>query len=203
MAALETPPLVSRELRLQRLVTAYILAGLLFMLLPGTFLGVWNLISISSRRALDSLSPAWIQAHGHAQFFGWIGTFILAIGFYSLSKMGNMEAFAIWRGWACFGLWITGVSLRWFTNITAWQWRIVGPLSGALEIAAFALFFTSVWRHRPAQPHAGPRRTEAWIRMVVCSTLGFLVTLGVNLAVEIFWRSERPALPCRTRSTSG
>ena len=54
---------------MQRMLIAYILTGLLFLLLPGTFLGVWNLISISSRHALDSLSPAWIQAHGHAQIF--------------------------------------------------------------------------------------------------------------------------------------
>ena len=44
------------------------------MLLPGTFLGVWNLFAISSRRAPDSISAAWVQAHGHAQIFGWIRT---------------------------------------------------------------------------------------------------------------------------------
>jgi uncharacterized protein involved in response to NO len=71
--------LVEREMKMQRMFIAYILTGLLFLLLPGTFLGVWNLISITSRHALDSLSPAWIQAHGHAQIFGWIGTFILGI----------------------------------------------------------------------------------------------------------------------------
>ena len=66
--------LVEREMKMQRMLIAYILTGLIFLLLPGTFLGVWNLISISNRRALDSLSPAFLQAHGHAQIFGWIGT---------------------------------------------------------------------------------------------------------------------------------
>ena len=51
-----------RERKLQALVTAYIVTGLFFLLLPGTLLGVWNLISISNRRALDQLSPAWLQA---------------------------------------------------------------------------------------------------------------------------------------------
>ena len=81
---------VKREMKMQRMLIAYILTGLIFLLLPGTFLGVWNLISISNRHALDSLSPAFLQAHGHAQIFGWIGTFILGIGFYSLTKMGNL-----------------------------------------------------------------------------------------------------------------
>jgi len=108
---------VQRERRLQQLVTAYIVAGLLFMLLPGTFLGVWNLLSISAQHTVDSLSPAWLQAHGHAQIFGWLGTFILGIGFYSLSKMGNLPTFAVSRGWLSFGLWTLGVSLRWTANI--------------------------------------------------------------------------------------
>jgi hypothetical protein len=70
-----------RELRLSRLLIAYIAMGLFFMLLPGTFLGVWNLLAISSHRSIETVSPTWIQAHGHAQVFGWIGTFILGIGF--------------------------------------------------------------------------------------------------------------------------
>lgn len=57
------------------------------MLLPGTFLGVWNLISISGRRAADSISPAWIQAHGHPQVLGWIGSFMLGVGYYSIPKL--------------------------------------------------------------------------------------------------------------------
>lgn len=35
------------EQRSQRLVTAFVISGLAFMLLPGTFLGVWNLLDIS------------------------------------------------------------------------------------------------------------------------------------------------------------
>jgi uncharacterized protein involved in response to NO len=57
---------IKREMKMQRMLIAYILTGLIFLLLPGTFLGVWNLISISNRHALDSLSPAFLQAHGHA-----------------------------------------------------------------------------------------------------------------------------------------
>jgi len=35
------------EIALQRMVTIYVVTGLLFLVLPGTFLGVWNLVSIS------------------------------------------------------------------------------------------------------------------------------------------------------------
>ena len=157
---------VTREVSLQRLLTAYILAGLLFMLLPGTFLGVWNLLSISSTHTVASLSPAWLQAHGHAQIFGWIGTFILGIGFYSLSKMGNLPPFAVSRGWICFAIWTAGVLLRWTVNITAWQWRVALPASAALELAAFLIFFRTVSRHRPEPAtgvaHRAPSSHGCW-----------------------------------------
>ncbi len=65
---------IAREQSLSRLLMTYIVTGFVFMLLPGTFLGVWNLIKISSREEAESISPAWIQAHGHAQLFGWVGT---------------------------------------------------------------------------------------------------------------------------------
>jgi hypothetical protein len=39
---------IAREQSLSRLLMTYIVTGLIFMLLPGTFLGVWNLIKISA-----------------------------------------------------------------------------------------------------------------------------------------------------------
>jgi hypothetical protein len=72
------------EVGLSRMLTTYISVGLAFMLLPGTFLGVWNLFSISGHS--QHISAAWMQAHGQAQIFGWVGTFILGIGFYSIPK---------------------------------------------------------------------------------------------------------------------
>lgn len=90
---------IAREQALSRLLMTYIITGLVFMLLPGTFLGVWNLIKISSREAAESISPAWIQAHGQAQLFGWVGTFILGIGFYSIPKLRKLKPFALWEAW--------------------------------------------------------------------------------------------------------
>jgi hypothetical protein len=186
---------VRRESQLQRALIAYVVTGLLFMLLPGTFLGVWNLISISGHHDLETLSPAWIQAHGHAQIFGWIGTFILGIGFYSLSKMGGLPAYAVSRAWTAFGLWSIGAALRWYTGVTEWQWRIMLPLSSALEIAAFLIFFMAVSGHRSAAG-APRRKPEPWMLMVIASTFGFMLALALNLAAatQIAFTGDGPAL---------
>lgn len=196
MQAVSLPQvLVDRESHLQRAVTVYIVTGLGFMLLPGTFLGVWNLLSISSRHTVASLSPAWLQAHGHAQLFGWIGTFVLGIGFYSLSKMGRLPACAVTRAWWCYTLWTAGVSLRWFTNVTTYAWRFLLPLSAVLELAGFLIFLWTVSGHKPGRTH--PPKREAWMFVVIASTIGFLATLVANLVTVLILTAQGhgPAVP--------
>ena len=139
-----TQGIVERESKLQTLVTVYITTGLVFLLLPGTFLGVWNLLSISARHTVAMLPAAWIQAHGHAQIFGWLGTFILGIGFYSLSKMGSLPAFAVSRGWLAYFLWTAGVLLRWLTGVASHPWLPALPIAALLELAGFLVFFRTV-----------------------------------------------------------
>jgi uncharacterized protein involved in response to NO len=174
---------IAREQSLSRLLMTYIVTALVFMLLPGTFLGVWNLIRISTREAVNSVSPAWIQAHGHAQLFGWVGTFILGIGFYSIPKLRKLRRFALGEGWLCFALWVVGVTCRWFANIYPWHWRVMLPFSAALEFVAFLIFFRAVASHRSSS--GAPKPWEPWIFLVIAATLGLLTSLLLNLGASI------------------
>jgi uncharacterized protein involved in response to NO len=185
------------EVQLQRMVTIYIVTGLLFLLLPGTFLGVWNLISISGHHSLEGLSQAWLQAHGHAQIFGWIGTFIIGIGYYSLSKMGKVMPFAASRGWTSWALWTGGVTLRWLANVTGIEWRVLLPLSAALQLIAFLIFFATVSRHKPRTGPAGRAGMETWMKLVVASSIAFLLALLMNQVITIVlaWTSAHPEIP--------
>lgn len=197
-----TAEINTREISLQRLLTAYVMAGLFFLLLPGTFLGVWNLIAISERHSVTEVSAAWLQAHGHAQMFGWIGSFIIGIGFYSLSKMGNVRPFVVARGWTCWVLWTGGVSLRWTTNLYGWNWRAMLPLSALMELCAFLMFFHSVGRQKrkhleSVKPNGEGNRREIWMKLVLSSTIGFLLALLANLgsALYVSLTGDTPALP--------
>lgn len=191
--------IATRELRLSRLLIAYIAIGLFFMLLPGTFLGVWNLLAISSHRSVETVSPAWIQAHGHAQLFGWIGSFILGIGYYSIPKLRRMKPFALWAPWTSLATWTLGVTLRWVAGVYEWQWRILLPLSAALEIAAFLIFLPIVSSHRPATEQAANSRgrMDAWILVVITGCVGWLSALVINLLTAglLAWRGASPVLP--------
>ncbi len=187
---------IQTEAALQQVVAVYVVTGLLFLVLPGTFLGVWNLVSISGQHSLGKLSPAWLQAHGHAQIFGWLGTFIIGIGYYSLSKMGRLMPFAVSRAWTSWGLWTCGVALRWVANVTELEWRWLLPLSAALQLIAFVIFFSTVTRHKPASP--GQRKmVETWMKLVMASAAMFLLALLANQAETLFlaFTAMHPEIP--------
>ncbi|HKR83382.1 MAG TPA: hypothetical protein VJS37_04355, partial [Terriglobales bacterium] len=172
---------------------------LFFMLFPGTFLGVWNLLAISSRRSVETVPPAWIQAHGHAQVFGWIGSFILGIGYYSIPKLRRVKSFALSAPWASLLLWSCGVTLRWVAGVYEWQWRILVPLSAALEIGAFLIFLPIVSSHRPVTESTveNPAKLDGWILAVITGCIGWLAALVMNLLSAAFlaWRGDSPVLP--------
>jgi hypothetical protein len=195
----ETPDVTAaRENRLSRLLIVYITTGLVFLLVPGTFLGVWNLFAISNQRAPGSVSDAWVQAHGHAQIFGWIGTFILGIGFHSIPKLRRLNRLALWAPWTSWALWTSGVALRWLTGVYQWQWRIMLPVSAGLELSAFLIFFRIVSAHRPqdsGKTESG--KLEEWVFVVIAGCAGLLLTMVVNLGATLFlaFRGASPDLP--------
>jgi uncharacterized protein involved in response to NO len=189
----------AREESAQKLMMVYAITGLFFMLLPGTFLGVWNLISISGHRGA-AISASWIQAHGHAQIFGWIGTFILGIGFYSIPRMANRASPSVVRGWIAWLLWTTGVLLRWTAGFYHFYWRVSLPLSSLFELCAFLIFLHSVKSHRPADSKHSGERKPVWITAVLVGTAGFGMGLLMNLltAFCVSVRNTTPTFPAAT-----
>jgi uncharacterized protein involved in response to NO len=192
------PQILARERQKSLMLRAWIVAGLFFMALPGTLLGFSNLMAIASHHGLGALSPAWIQGHGHAQVFGWIGSFILGIGFYSqpTSKTRSVIRLPL----ACFVLWTTGVAMRWLASIYGWHWRILLPLSASMELAAQILFLVAASHHK--LPDAGPKRAqqprvELWMKTVLVGTAGLTFALGFNFVecIRLAITGTAPAFP--------
>ena len=140
-----TYAIATRERQKSLVFRAWIPSGLFFMALPGTLLGFNNLMAISTHHGLGSLPAAWVQGHGHAQVFGWIGSFILGIGFYSQPTLGRS---ALRIPLMCFNLWTAGVALRWLANIYAWHWRLLFPVSAGFELIAILLFLFAASHHK-------------------------------------------------------
>src|ERR1035438_10472091 len=159
--------IVARERQKSLMLRAWILSGLFFMALPGTLLGFSNLMAISAHHGSASLPAAWMEGHGHAQMFGWIGSFILGIGFYSQPARDRS---ALRIPLTCFSLWTMGVALRWLANIYAWHWRALFPVSAGFEVIAVLLFLSAASHHKlpeSAQGNHAKPSMEPWMVSVL------------------------------------
>jgi len=166
---------------LSRMLIVYVATGLAFMLFPGTFVGVVNLMKIASAHTAGAADAAWVQAHGHAQLFGWLGTFILGIGYYAIPRL-RLSPFSRAAAWTTYALWTSGVAIRWAIGTWPWQWRLLLILSAALELQAVGIFAISVFFSRPRA------RNDAWRNSIVMiSAAGAAMVAGVAInAVESF-----------------
>ncbi len=170
-----------RERQKSLMLRAWIFAGLFFMALPGTLLGFSNLLAISTHHGLGGLPAAWIQGHGHAQVFGWIGSFVLGIGFYSQPARGRS---VLRIPLACFVLWTSGVAMRWVANIYGWHWRSLFVLSASFELIAIFFFIAAASHHKLPEPTQGKQakpRMELWMVSVLLSTVGLLALVIFDL----------------------
>jgi len=89
-------------------------------------------------------------------------------------------------------MWTVGVAVRWAANVYTWQWRLLLPLSGVLELAAFLIFFRAVSQHRPEA--SGKGRLEPWIWVVISASTGLMLTLIAKLTA-CFYLALRGASP--------
>lgn len=199
-AAAERAALVAVERRKSLLLRLWIVTGIFFMVLPGTILGFSNLLLITAHHGLNGLSPAWIQAHGHSQVFGWIGSFVLGIGFYSQpltrANRGRLPV-------VCWGFWATGLTLHWLAGAYLWQWRIALPISGLAELVAVLLFLYAASQHKlpehaPAQDGGKSKtRIEPWMQTVLVSNAALLLAVAINFVagVRLALAGVTPAIP--------
>lgn len=160
------------ERRLARLLAAFIVAGLIFLVFPGTLIGVWNLLTISRQHQPDAASAVWIQAHGHAQLFGWVGTFILGISLYTFPKFRGARVRSLALGWAMWAAWTSAVALRWSSAMGYFDWRRVWPASAWSQLAVALLLIWQVSAPSPRQ-----RQRELWEILIYTGFAGFVATL--------------------------
>ena len=180
VAESSTQAMVARERQKSLMLRAWIVSGLFYMALPGTLLGFSNLMAIATHHGLGTIPAAWIQGHGHAQMFGWIGSFILGIGFYSQPAHGRS---VIRVPLSCYVLWTTGVGVRWIASIYGWHWRALYPLSAGFELIAVLLFLFAASHHKLPEGTQGERAKspmELWMVSVLLGTTGLAAAIVFN-----------------------
>lgn len=196
-ASSQTYELVARERRKSLMLRAWIVTGLFFMALPGTLLGFSNLLAISAQHGAVALPAAWMEGHGHAQIFGWIGSFVLGIGFYSQPARGR----SILRvPLTCFVLWTAGVGMRWVANVYGWHWQLLVPVSAGIELLAMLLFLSAASHHKRPAPLGKEQKKEPmelWMVAVLMSTVGLTAAVIFNFVecVRLALAGVSPSFP--------
>lgn len=62
-------------------------AGIVLVLTAGATWGAWLLWQIGIRGSFTSISIFHVNAHGHAQIFGWVGLFIMGFAYQAFPRM--------------------------------------------------------------------------------------------------------------------
>lgn len=183
------------ERRAGRLLAAFVGTGLVFLALPGTLLGVLNLLSISGHESASAARTAWIQAHGQAQVFGWVGSFILGISIYVLPKIQRRGLKTFGRAWSVWALWTVGVALRWWAPFGPAPWRIMLIAGALLEFVSYSL----AMRILAFAPADGERRVpkdlSSWLGIAGFGALGVALLLDLGTAVWLAWHAALPVVP--------
>lgn len=143
MKPLSAPPM-SASARLARTIyRRYFLAGIAVVLTAGATWGAWILWSIGFAESFTGVSVHAINAHGHAQIFGWMGLFIMGFGFQTIPRMWNSTLPAPRLAAIAFLMLVVGLVARTTGMAMAESSSSAVPLAmsgGALEIVAIGLF---------------------------------------------------------------
>jgi iron-sulfur cluster repair protein YtfE (RIC family) len=117
-------------------------AGIFVILTAGATWGALLLLTIGFRGDFTAISIHHINAHGHAQIFGWCGLFIMGFAYQAFPRIKHTH---LWRpGLAnlTFYLMVIGIFARAVGEpLHAWPWmRELAILATMAEVVAIALF---------------------------------------------------------------
>ncbi len=127
-------------------------AGILVVLSLGAVWGAWLLLKIAVSGEFAAASLHDVNAHGHAQIFGWVGLFVMGFAYQAFPRFKHTPL--SWPRFAFATLWmmLLGLVVRSIAQPLAGQWTwAYWPAVGAslLEVAAvaaFAAIIVQTWR---------------------------------------------------------
>jgi hypothetical protein len=170
----------------------FFIAGILVVLTVGAAWGAWLLWQIGVRGSFTGASLFRVNAHGHAQVFGWVGLFVMGFGYQMFPAIWQRRLLAPGLVPYVFGAMVAGVVIR-----TVAMTEPGGPLpavigGGALEVAAITTFVVQLgltWR-------ASLARHQPYLRFVATALVFFAVQAVVCVwhTVNTMIAVDRPAL---------
>jgi hypothetical protein len=124
-------------------------AGIAVVLSLGAVWGAYLLLRIASAGKFDEVGLHEVNAHGHAQIFGWVGLFVMGFAYQAFPRFKHTSLACPRLAWLSWGLMLAGVIGRaafepWVADA---PWTRLPALTGSLfEVVAVLLFAGIVLR---------------------------------------------------------
>jgi hypothetical protein len=130
----------------------YFTAAMLLVLTLGATWGAYLLLKIAVASDFKAAELHLVNAHGHAQIFGWVGLFIMGFAYQAFPRFKHTDLAWPWLAPAVLGLMIGGVMTRAVLEPLAgsWSYAMAGAVYAAwvevVAISVFALQIVATWR---------------------------------------------------------
>lgn len=121
----------------------FFLSAIAIALSLGAVWGAWLLIRIAATGSFTSVGIHQVNAHGHAQIFGWVGLFVMGFAYQMFPRFKNTRLAWPRAARATLGLMLAGILLRAGGEafIDAWPGLLgLATLGSLLEIIAVLIF---------------------------------------------------------------
>jgi len=178
----------------------FVRAALVATLTLGTAWGAALLTEIASGRSFAGPSQAHIQAHGHAQLYGWVGLFIVGVAYYALPRFKNYPLRRLRLAKGTFFLFAAGILLR--SIVQPFADRPVpaalGVASAILELLAIGIFSGII-----AEIFIkSTEKREFYEKYLLAGVFWFIVIGVLNVVITVLMAADhsavaRPALNLR------
>jgi len=167
----------------------FVKSAILIGIFLGVAFGLYNLILIGVAGSYTEPSYAEIQAHGHAQFFGWVGLMIMGIAPFVLPRFKNVSFKYSQILYVVLAMMLAGIVVQAFTRPFA-QTGINAELafsSSVVELCAILLWaFAILLVYRDAR-----FRLEAFDGFILASASWFIVAGVLNAIMGGIMLRER------------
>jgi hypothetical protein len=158
-------------------------AGIAVVLTLGAAWGAYLLLRIGLTGRFAAAGLHEVNAHGHAQIFGWVGLFVMGFAYQAFPRFKHTSLAFPYLAWASLGLMLAGLVGRSLGEPLAGSLSWAGPVAVAsawLEVAAIGLF---AWVILATWSAAG--KGLAFYDWYILAALGWFVVQAVAEAVYL------------------
>jgi len=191
----EAAPVPNAEESTDVIYRPFFKAGIAVVLSLGAVWGAYLLLRIAFAGKFDAVDLHEINAHGHAQIFGWVGLFVMGFAYQAFPRFKHTSLAWPRLAFVSWGLMLTGVIGRaafepW---VAAAPWTRVPALTGSVfEVIAIAVFAGIILR---TWQKAG-KGLAVYDYFILSALFWFVVQAVFDAAyfAATAWTTERAAL---------